>query len=321
MLRSRFQLQSGVQSVGSVFVCVWLVASCSLRDTSSLDSGSTAGHAGVGSLGTGGDESSGGSGDSAGSSFAGHAAGGRQSQSNAGDAGQAEVGGDESGGTGGIGGFGGTGGMAPVGTFANCPGRPTWKIDSNPTAAQVQMASSLGIALNQLLPQYAIDDDDKSGTTTRFSSARPMVGDEFVSVDMGAERWVNGVYTKEVSATGTDYGRAYEVSVSRDGKAFTVVANHEGMPGAFDINFPPVIARYVRLGQTGMTDTDWWSLHDYKVYCTAETVPTSGAGGSAGSSGSSGGSAGSSSGGTGGAAAGSGGKGGTGGKAGSGGGP
>ena len=222
-------------------------------------------------------------------------------------------------------GSGGTAGMEEppvVGTFANCPPRMKWMILSNPTVAQLQaVGTSMNIAASQLQPEYAIDEGDVSGTATRFSTGRPSMGDEFLSVDMGAERWVSGVYTKEPSLG--DYGRRLEVTVSRDGNLFTKVADQLGTSGAYDILFKPVIARFVRINQTGSTmqSGEWWSVHDYKVYCTSDAVPSGGSGGTGGGAGApaggggTGGGAGTAGGGTGtaGGAGGSGGKGGTGG--------
>lgn len=302
MVRTRFRWQPSARALGSAFALSCLVFSCSLRDTSSLDSGEpAAGSAGL-TPGAAGNESAGRAGSdqpSAGSGGSGLVAGSNPTagttQNEGGDAGTSDAGGDN----------GGSGGAPVVGAFINCPGRYLWVVDSNPTSAQVQAAATqFNIPANMMLPQYAIDDADMTGTGTRFSTGRVTVGDEYISVDMGAERWVSGVYTKENSG---DFGRQYEVSVSRDGLGFVAVGTHEGMTGAFDIQFAPVIARFVRLSQKGTTETEWWSLHDYKVYCTADAVPQGGAGGMGG-----GGS------GSGGASAGAAGKGGNAGKGGGG---
>ena len=311
MAWSRSQWQPGALGVSSALAFL-LISSCSLRDTSFLDSqpsGTGGGAGGDGSSGANNTEAGkGGGGPVAGSSAAGESNGGMNSQGGGG--GQA---GSES--------EAGAGGMEEppvVGAFFNCPPRPKWSVLSNPPVAWLQQHWGGQIAANQLQPEYAIDDGDPTGTITRFASGAPMGAaesgePEFISVDMSAERWVSGVYTKEPSPG--DYGRRLEVSVSRDGNAFDIVAAVDGMPGAFDILFKPVIARYVRITQKGQTAAtgEWWSLHDYKVYCTADTVPAGGAGG--GGAGGGGGAPGAGAGGGGGA----GGTGGTGGKAGTGG--
>ena len=227
----------------------------------------------------------------------------------------------------------GSGGMAGAeeltfpGTFQNCPPRTAWTVLSNPTVAQLQaVGSSMNIAASQLQPEYAIDEGDVMGTLTRFSTGRPTIGDEFLSIDMHAARFVSGVYTKEPSMG--DYGRHFQINVSLDGNTFTQVADQDGMTGAYEIRFKPVLARFVRINQTGTTTAEWWSVHDCKIYCTSEGVGGSGGGGAggapaagAGGGGASGSSAsgggagggGGAKGGAGGATGGSGGKGGTGG--------
>jgi hypothetical protein len=281
MTRSGFRGQAAIRGLGLAFAFLWVVPSCSLRDTGGLDSEPNgAGQPGAGETGTAGstgahagEDSNAGSGglvEGGGDT----AAGGKVVHPGGGDAGAEE------------GGEGGAIEPPPLGTFANCPARSSWTVDSNPPVADLQaVGSTLHIAENQLLPQYAIDDADPTGTVTRFSSGRAAQGDERVTVDMGVEKWITGVYTKEVS---DDYGRKLEVSVSRDNNNYTKVGMHDGANGEFGIPFAPVVARFVRLTQTG-TSTNWWSLHDYKVYCTNEVVPPAGAGGAGGTGGAGGG--------------------------------
>ncbi len=271
----RFEKRSLVYGAAAWFALLGAASSCSLRDTSGLDSQPlAAGQPGAGENNAGATGSQGGApgvggvgGEASGGEASGGTAGLSPSAGNGGDAGTDE------------GGAGGSIEMEPppLGSFANCPKRTLWTADSNPPMADLQaVATNLKIDPNQMFPQYAIDDADVTGTETRFSSGRIPTGEEYVVVDMGVERWVSGVYTKELS---DDYGRQYEVSTSRDGSAYAAVANHEGQTGAFNIAFKPVIARFVRLSEKAVGTTKWWSLHDYKVYCTDDAVPQGGSSG------------------------------------------
>lgn len=272
--------ERGARGICSVGACLCLISSCSLRDTDKLESGPAAsgqGSSGEGSSGSAGESAGGGS--SAGNNQGGEASGGEPS-GEAGEGGAAGQSGGETGGT------GGTIDPGPTGSFEYCPGRFAWKLESFPDEATVSnKASQLGIAFDQMLPKYSIDDMDKSGEATRFSAGQPMTGNEFLSVDMGVEKWVSGVYLNEPATDknsgkpNNDYARQIQISVSKDGLSFAEVAMQEGTPGVLKIAFTPVVARYVRVSQMGTAEY-WWSLHDYKIYCTNDIVPGGGGGAS-----------------------------------------
>jgi mono/diheme cytochrome c family protein len=66
--------------------------------------------------------------------------------------------------------------------------------------------------------------------------------------------------------TGT-YPRAYNVEVSLDGAAWSLVAEGEGKGGQTSITFEPVRARFVRLTQTGaVEDAPPWSMQRLVLY-------------------------------------------------------
>src|SRR4051812_39816798 len=128
MVRLGSRVQRSVRGVGSACAVLCLVSSCSLRDTSFLDSEPSAG-------GVGGDASAGmsatqagSSGDlaSAGNGVAGGGAGGMNPLPSGGEGGDLDAG---------SGGMAGMEELPDHGTFSNCPSRSKWMISSNPTIA------------------------------------------------------------------------------------------------------------------------------------------------------------------------------------------
>ena len=63
----------------------------------------------------------------------------------------------------------------------------------------------------------------------------------------------------------TDFPAAYTLETSTTGTTYTQVKT--GMGAAVtDIQFPTVMARYLRIRQTGKTTTSWWSIDELRVY-------------------------------------------------------
>jgi hypothetical protein len=61
--------------------------------------------------------------------------------------------------------------------------------------------------------------------------------------------------------------RAYRVEVSRDGKAWTQVAEGRGGSRTTAISFAPVLARFVRITQTDEAkDAPVWSMQRLRLY-------------------------------------------------------
>lgn len=90
----------------------------------------------------------------------------------------------------------------------------------------------------KLAAQYAIDGDMRTRWSSEFSDA------QWLRVDLGARQWFNKVVLKWEAA----YGRAYRIEVSDDDLNWrTVYTQTNGVGNTETINFPGVVARYVRL--------------------------------------------------------------------------
>jgi hypothetical protein len=152
--------------------------------------------------------------------------------------------------------------FTPGGSMANCPPESTWKATAMPTPP----SHFLGISDSELQPQYAIDGDP----TTRYSSGQNQMGTEWFEVDLGRAVMVSGISISEGATpdSTTDVARAYKVEVSLDGSTWTTVSTctFAAQPDEV-INFAAVMARYIRVDQTGTTCVYWWSIHEFTVVC------------------------------------------------------
>lgn len=112
--------------------------------------------------------------------------------------------------------------------------------------------------------------------TTRWTSDRPQAGDEVVEVHLAGERRVSGVVLS-IGRSQEDDPRRLAIETSRDGREWAPAWDGTGyapatraalrdpraVPLRFD--FPPRMARLVRLRQTGRDERLWWSMAELEV--------------------------------------------------------
>jgi len=107
----------------------------------------------------------------------------------------------------------------------------------------------------------AVDGDPNS----RWGTGGPMKNGMWFLVDLGYDREVRGV-TLDTQRSDKDYPRGYEVYVSDNQDEWgDPVAKGQGKSAVVDIDFAPVKARYIKIVQTGSSDSYWWSIHELKV--------------------------------------------------------
>jgi hypothetical protein len=111
---------------------------------------------------------------------------------------------------------------------------------------------------------------------TRWTSDRPQTGDEAVEAQLTAERPVAGVVLS-IGRSQEDYPRRLAIETSRDDREWAPAGEATGyapamraalrdpraVPMRFD--FPPRMARLVRLRQTGRDERMWWSIAELEV--------------------------------------------------------
>lgn len=112
---------------------------------------------------------------------------------------------------------------------------------------------------------------------TMWQTFAPQSGHELLQIDMGGLVRVNQIVLDNSAGNGSDYPRGYAVLGSADGIEFalTAVGPVAGPAGAVTtINFTPIVARALRVLQTGSDATRWWSVHELRMDCQpAEAAP------------------------------------------------
>ena len=202
------------------------------------EAGSTAGQGG--GSGIGGTGSAGGAGGSSG------AAGGGGSAGVTGAAGNAGAGGNAGGG----GSSAGSGGMGGL----NACDRTHWVATASSSSSSTTTPS-----LNTP-PSQAIDGNG----ATRWSNGATQVGGEWFRVDLGGSAHLTQVVL-DTTNHATDFPAAYKLEMSGDGSAYTQVATGSGS-ALTTITFSDHVARYVRITQTGTSDS-WWSIRELSISC------------------------------------------------------
>jgi hypothetical protein len=101
---------------------------------------------------------------------------------------------------------------------------------------------------------------------TRWDTGRPMKPGDWFVLDMGVESTVKGL-SLDTRGSRNDFPRGYEVYVSFDGGSWgkPVVTGKEGKL-VTEIKFgKPVRTRFIKIVQTGSSDSWHWSIHVLKV--------------------------------------------------------
>ena len=125
-------------------------------------------------------------------------------------------------------------------------------------------------SVNDHLSALAVDGD----VTSRWNSEPQTPGDEFV-VDFGEEVTFGNIVIW-LHTHPHDYPRGYRVEVSDDGEAWRTIARAqevhvpitrfiEALEHPFEITFPEIRARHLRIVQTGSHPVYVWSIHELEV--------------------------------------------------------
>jgi len=106
-------------------------------------------------------------------------------------------------------------------------------------------------------------DGDKA---SRWDTGGPMKPGDWFELDLGVESTLKGL-TLDTTNSSNDYPRGFEVYVSFDGGSWgKPIAVGKGTKPITEIKFAkPVQTRYVRIIQTGSSDSWHWSIHELTV--------------------------------------------------------
>jgi HEAT repeat protein/type 1 glutamine amidotransferase len=101
---------------------------------------------------------------------------------------------------------------------------------------------------------------------TRWSTGRPMKPGDWFVLDLGVERGVKGL-TLDTTPSGNDFPKGYEVYVSFDGGNWgkPILVGTSDKP-ITELDFGKTVqARFIKIIQTGSSDSWHWSIHELKV--------------------------------------------------------
>jgi hypothetical protein len=116
--------------------------------------------------------------------------------------------------------------------------------------------------------------DDKCGIinlfdgalTTRWSTGRTQTASpsEWLEIDLGCSQTFSRIFLDAANDI-NDYPRAYTVVVSNDNVAWTQIASGSGSPVVTTIDFASTTARYIKINQTGVAVSNFWSIDELNV--------------------------------------------------------
>jgi hypothetical protein len=152
---------------------------------------------------------------------------------------------------------GGAGTSAPRDAAPEAPPVTPYAATGWKPTASVTAPGNADVAAN------AFDGDLK----TRWATGRNQAGNESFLLDLGASKSVSRVVL-DATTHPNDFPAAYTLDVSTNGTAFTNATMGKGA-AVTDIQLTRVMARYVRIRQTGTTPAPngaWWSIDEIKVY-------------------------------------------------------
>jgi HEAT repeat protein len=101
---------------------------------------------------------------------------------------------------------------------------------------------------------------------TRWDTGRPMKPGDWFVLDLGVESTIKGL-TLDTTNSSNDYPRGYEVYVSFDGGSWgKPVVTGKGTEPITEIKFGKAVkTRFVKIVQTGSSDSWFWSIHELTV--------------------------------------------------------
>jgi HEAT repeat protein len=117
-------------------------------------------------------------------------------------------------------------------------------------------------SLNEANAHLALD----GNPGTRWDTGRGMKPGDWFVLDLGVESTVNGL-TLDTTGSANDFPQDYEVYVSFDGGSWgKPVITGKGTQPITEIKFAnPVRTRFVRIVQTGSSESWFWSIHELKI--------------------------------------------------------
>ena len=112
------------------------------------------------------------------------------------------------------------------------------------------------------VPSNALDDN----ASTRWSTGLNQTSGMFFQVDMQAPQSFTKI-TLDAAGNSGDYPRGYQVFATNDTSNWgSAIASGTGSSSLVTITVPSQFARFIRVTLTASTNSNWWSIHELKVY-------------------------------------------------------
>lgn len=117
---------------------------------------------------------------------------------------------------------------------------------------------------------YAIDGDD----STRWTTEEHQTDGQYLTIDLGESQTFDRIVLDSENSA-NDSPQNYAVYVSDDNSSWeTVVYNGAGETGTTTIDIHDQTAQYIKIEQTGSSDSYWWSIHELSIYADAADSET-----------------------------------------------
>ncbi|MBN1805156.1 MAG: DUF1080 domain-containing protein [Sedimentisphaerales bacterium] len=149
----------------------------------------------------------------------------------------------------------------------------SWKTIPELSAEAESAINKIKETLSDNKPKAAASrDNENAGNAldgrqeTRWSTGRGMKPGDWFQLDLGTESTVSGL-TLDTRNSSDDYPREYEVYVSFDGDSWAdPIVTGKGTNPLTEIKFgKPVQTRFIKIIQTGSSDSWHWSIHELKL--------------------------------------------------------
>jgi hypothetical protein len=109
---------------------------------------------------------------------------------------------------------------------------------------------------------------------SRWSSRAVQSPGMWFEIDLNETKQVSGIKLDN-SRSPTEYPRGYVIRLSQNRQTWAEVANKATNAAPVDVTFTPQLARYIRIEQTGSSNSAWWSIHE--ITLKAESLGVSAA--------------------------------------------
>lgn len=109
--------------------------------------------------------------------------------------------------------------------------------------------------------------------TTRWDTGTVQANGQWIVIDLLASQSFNKIILN-TNGSPDDYPRLYSVFVSSNGVDWgAALASGSGLSSLTSIEFSNQTKRYIRIEQNGVSNNNWWSIHELAIYFEQDAEP------------------------------------------------